>query len=300
MRLALKQLKPHEDAEMLRRELEVLSALRHPNLVAVYGVDIATWSRDRESTEVLDALASVLRALCLLHDRGRVHGDIKPGNILVSRSKTPKRSDIYSVAVLALELLTGTRRRAFGDDAAAAVDRQIAGRSILDEAGCELDEPIAELLRVYIALEDRARPDTDRSDGMVYLGVGSCPSRAASVDDLCRELLAVDEQLEISAEHSLFHLYNDVALDSIEGNPTLQGPLCRDFPEILRLIDLYIIDDDSVDEAAPDVIVRLDIDGVFAKLRGQFFFQESHVSSPPQFTCFREISLVSTGTGRTR
>lgn len=96
---------------ILRREFLTLAPLRHPNLPRVYdfGVEPSTgdvfftaeyvngvdWRQavagldlgSRRDLELfIDLLAQVLRALGFIHGLGRVHGDMKPANILVASS----------------------------------------------------------------------------------------------------------------------------------------------------------------------------------------------------------------------
>ena len=93
-------------SEAAHREFSQLARLDHPNVVQVHdldrlpdgrlalvveyvqGEDLRCWSdRSREDDELLiPVLVQVCRAMSYLHNRGIVHGDIKPQNIIVSES----------------------------------------------------------------------------------------------------------------------------------------------------------------------------------------------------------------------
>jgi transcriptional regulator with GAF, ATPase, and Fis domain len=114
--VALKRLNEQEDHRgALAYEFDYLAKLHHPNLARAFdfseddegwyftsefvdGPDILSWSRNAVEQDVYRAMAALLRALALLHDRDLVHGDLSPSNVLISVSEqggpTPKLLDL--------------------------------------------------------------------------------------------------------------------------------------------------------------------------------------------------------------
>ncbi len=106
---ALKLFRP-ENLRRAQRELLFGKGLEHPHLNPVErdltldgnpgvlmplapGKRLAAWSEGRSTAEVIDSLVGVADAVAYLHERGIVHRDVKPENILVDERANARLLD---------------------------------------------------------------------------------------------------------------------------------------------------------------------------------------------------------------
>jgi len=150
--VALKVARPGGEAE-LRRGARTQASFAHPGIVKVveHGLDheppflALEWERGGSLREVLtkrgrlapfEALRVVDRILEILeftHERGIVHGDIKPENVLVSEGAGPLEARIRLTDFGLRRRIPGTSPE--GGSVAGGLDPSIASRSVAIDAG---------------------------------------------------------------------------------------------------------------------------------------------------------------------
>jgi len=127
--VALKVLKPGVDTRQVLRRFEIegqaLSLLDHPNIARFYeagqsedgypfftmelieGVPIHEALGGRSAEEILAVMIPVCEAVGYAHERGMIHRDLKPGNILVTAEGVPKVIDFGLAKALDAEQAPG-------------------------------------------------------------------------------------------------------------------------------------------------------------------------------------------------
>lgn len=144
--VAVKQIHEHflDDPEQLDRyweEAQLLASLQHPNVVTIFDIhrergwlilelmqtNLAerTAGRQMDLRALRTAIAHCLRALKYLHSRGIVHGDIKPGNMMIDARRRVKIGDF------------GLARRVSDDEGSLlkGTTKYMAPESVSDEFG---------------------------------------------------------------------------------------------------------------------------------------------------------------------
>ena len=145
------------DAERLarfRREAQVLAALNHPNIAAIYGVEESAGTpalvlelvegqtlADRLARgampldEALPIAAQIVEALEAAHAQGIVHRDLKPANVTLRADGTVKVLDFGLAKALDTSARPGQPRPVADDHLAGADARRLHPRH------CRLHEP---------------------------------------------------------------------------------------------------------------------------------------------------------------
>ncbi len=131
--VALKMMRPTMVSERalarFQHEVQLLARLQHPSVAQVYeagtfergngtqpffameliqGPDLITWASSRREREKLEVFETVCLAVHHAHQRGVVHRDLKPDNILVTTGDLPKVLDFGVAKATESDLMLST------------------------------------------------------------------------------------------------------------------------------------------------------------------------------------------------
>ncbi len=210
--VALKVIRPElVSPELVKRfshEAQILARLQHPGIAQVYeagmgedgqpffamefirGVPLDEYARSRRLNVAarLELLAKLCDAVQHAHEKGVIHRDLKPGNILVDESGQPKVLDFGVAHVTAADLLTTASRTQAGQllgtlsymspEQIAADPAGLDGRSDVYTLGVILFELLAHRLPYQLAqlpVHEVARVIREQE-----------PSRLGSIDTIYR------------------------------------------------------------------------------------------------------------------
>jgi eukaryotic-like serine/threonine-protein kinase len=231
------------------QEAQILARLQHPNIVVVFdaGVDgddrfiVMELVEGPTLRDLLDeegrlaprraaGIASgVASALAFAHDRGVIHRDVKPANVLLPRGGGVKLADMGISQLLSPEALTATRtaigtarylspEQARGD----AVD----GRSDLYSLGCVLFETLTgrtpfegDLVALSYAHMHTPAPRVRSIDAEVPAGLDDLVASMLEKDPADRPQTGAEVERSLRAAPALAA---DVRVPSVE--PTPSGP----------------------------------------------------------------------------
>jgi tetratricopeptide (TPR) repeat protein/biotin operon repressor len=236
--VAIKVLRPlgpgSDERVRFRREFRALNRLKHPNVLRVleaglhhdrpwYSMEhvpgrdlraeVATWEGLPANERFIRAqgvLVQVLRALDYLHERGFVHRDLTPGNIMVRPDGVVKLMDFGVVKELGSDL-TGVHE--IMGTAAWIAPEQIEGRSV--DARADLYSLGAVL---YLMLTGR-RPFSARSlQGWLERHLHETPRPPREIepqvppllDEVCMRLLEKQPDGRYASAAHVLHLLGDV------------------------------------------------------------------------------------------
>jgi serine/threonine-protein kinase len=187
----------HRRLRSLRREAVLAASLSHPNIVSVYdygetkgGIPflVLEFIDGRTVTQLLSengplpahiaalVCGHIASALAAVHDRGLVHGDLKPNNVMISRAG-PKILDL------------GTARPSGGRVVRAGTPAYAAPEQVRWPAGPETDMFAFGLLVRECLTARRSRPDADPPH-LETATAGPWPWLPDTVPDRLRDLVS--------------------------------------------------------------------------------------------------------------
>jgi hypothetical protein len=226
--VALKVMSPQllrdtESRERFRREGRAAAALDHPNVITVYEAEEADGTPfiamklvtgttldelvgrpELTAGRTLSLLRPVADALDFAHDRGLVHRDVKPSNILIARNDHPYLADFGITKTLESQGITGTGRGL--GSLAYAPPEQIRGQGVTGKADIyALTAVVVECLT--------GRPPFVRDDdaALIHAHLNDAPPRVSeaapeigtAVDDVVARGMAKDPAARFESANDL-------------------------------------------------------------------------------------------------
>ena len=196
--IALKLLHVDSDDHRLEREARALASVSHPNVIAVYdvghfmgrlfvamelveGVTLRRWldqaedaGREPSLAAIMDIFLQAGRGLVAAHERGLVHRDFKPENVMVGNDGR--------VRVLDFGLVGAQSRHADSSSAPEVDARASSPLGLLTETGKVLGTPAYMALEQYSSAPPDAR--TDQFSYCVALWEAICGQRPFDADSI--------------------------------------------------------------------------------------------------------------------
>jgi serine/threonine protein kinase len=203
-RVALKTIESGEDVDehvitRFRREAQSVARLRHPNIVSVHdvgreggfdyftmdlveGITLDKWIQSTKTTlkDRVQILEKVARALHYAHQKGVIHRDVKPGNIMIDISREPQIMD-FGLARNARDLTNITLSGSIVGTPAYMAPEQAIGTS--SQVGAKLDVWGLGVV-LYEVLLDKHPFDNGNVYQTIYAVLHSEPEPPRKIDPL--------------------------------------------------------------------------------------------------------------------
>lgn len=225
--VAVKVARGEENIHALKREIEILRSAPSPGLVRLVDADledrwmamervrgllIDQWAETRSDAEVVTAITGLLKIVGALHEAGIIHGDIKPGNVMIDHEDRPRLLDL-GVAVMVEE-----RARGFRGTLGYAAPEVLQGRS---------PSPRSDLYGVgavlYRCLAQRDAFDAPDPAALAYLPMVGLPLPPSTwrpglprrLEHICLTLLSRDDGRRPASAARV----NEMLEHALEGEP---------------------------------------------------------------------------------
>jgi eukaryotic-like serine/threonine-protein kinase len=277
LRVAVKLLIPRQPHALyrLKNEFRGLAETVHPNLVGLHGLgvdplgwfivmdlvdpstDFLSYVRAREhggfdEARLRSALTQLVRGISAIHAAGKVHRDLKPGNVLVTREGRVVIVDFGLVGDLDASNVVRTTEDVFAGTPAYAAPEQLHGKGLGPKAdlyavGAMLYEALTGKLPIEAKsiprlLERKAREPVPRASA-----VANCIP--PDLDALCSALLQTDSQLRPDVREVLHRLGEQ---------PRMPAEALSALPFVARESELRVLREAAVrarNDAAPVMVL---------------------------------------------